>query len=99
MTDEEELIRRMDFEQRISDVIPMLKNEYHLYGTARLIKDLKYCLDEACGDSIYDKAVDDCIEELKKRRDSRYMKVNCDDLELKMLAKKLKGAKQDEDFK
>lgn len=27
------------------------------------------------------------------------MKVNCDDLELKMLAKKLKGAKQNEDFK
>lgn len=45
----------------------------------------------------YNKAVDDCIEELKKRRDSRYMKVNCDDLELKMLAKKLKGAKQNED--
>lgn len=41
----------------------------------------------------YNKAVDDCIEELKKRRDSRYMKVNCDDLELKMLAKKLKGTK------
>lgn len=47
----------------------------------------------------YNKAVDDCIEELKKRRDSRYMKVNCDDLELKMLAEKLKGAKQNEDFK
>lgn len=45
----------------------------------------------------YNKAVDDCFEELKKRRDSRYMKVNCDDLELKMLAKKLKGAKQNED--
>lgn len=43
----------------------------------------------------YNDAIDDCIEELKKRRDSRYMKVNCDDLELKMLAKKLKGAKQD----
>lgn len=43
----------------------------------------------------YNKAVDDCIEELKKRRDTRYMKVNCDDLELKMLAKKLKGTKQD----
>lgn len=47
----------------------------------------------------YNKAVDDCIEELKKRRDSRYMKVNCDDVELKMLAEKLKGAKQSEDFK
>lgn len=47
----------------------------------------------------YNKAVDDCIEELKKRRDSRYMKVNCDDVELKMLAEKLKGAKQNEDFK
>lgn len=47
----------------------------------------------------YNKAVDDCIEELKKRRDTCYMKVNCDDLELKMLAKKLKGAKQNEDFK
>lgn len=41
----------------------------------------------------YNKAIDDCIEELKKRRDTRYMKVNCDDLEVKMLAKKLKGAK------
>lgn len=41
----------------------------------------------------YNEAIDDCIEELKKRRDSRYMKVNCDDLELKMLAKKLKGTK------
>lgn len=47
----------------------------------------------------YNKAVDDCIEELKKRRDTRYMKVNCDDVELKMLAEKLKGAKQNEDFK
>ena len=47
----------------------------------------------------YNKAVDDCIEELKKRRDTRYMKVNCDDVELKMLSKKLKGAKQNEDFK
>lgn len=41
----------------------------------------------------YNKAVDDCVEELKKRRDARYMKVNCDDVELKMLSKKLKGAK------
>lgn len=47
----------------------------------------------------YNKAVDDCIEELKKRRDTRYMKVNCDDVELKMLAEQLKGAKQNEDFK
>lgn len=47
----------------------------------------------------YNKAVDDCIEELKKRRDTRYMKVNCDDVELKMLSEKLKGAKQNEDFK
>lgn len=47
----------------------------------------------------YNKGVDDCIEELKKRRDTRYMKVNCDDVELKMLAEKLKGAKQNEDFK
>ena len=45
----------------------------------------------------YNKAVDDCTEELKKRRDTRYMKVNCDDVELKMLAKKMKGAKQNED--
>lgn len=41
----------------------------------------------------YNKAVDDCIEELKKRRDTRYMKVNCDDVELKMLSEKLKGVK------
>lgn len=41
----------------------------------------------------YNKAIDDCIEELKKRRDARYMKVNCDDVELKMLSEKLKGAK------
>lgn len=41
----------------------------------------------------YNKAIDDCIEELKKRRDTLYMKVNCDDLELKMLSEKLKGAK------
>ena len=27
------------------------------------------------------------------------MKVNCDDVELKMLAEQLKGAKQNEDFK
>ena len=47
----------------------------------------------------YNKAIDDCIEELKKRRDTCYMKVNCDDVELKMLAEKLKGAKQNEDFK
>lgn len=47
----------------------------------------------------YNKAVGDCIEELKKRRDTRYMKVNCDDVELKMLSEKLKGAKQNEDFK
>lgn len=47
----------------------------------------------------YNKAIDDCIEELKKRRDSRYMKVNCDDVELKMLSEKLKGAIQNEDFK
>lgn len=38
----------------------------------------------------YNKAIDDCIEELKKRRDARYMKVNCDDVELKMLSEKLK---------
>lgn len=47
----------------------------------------------------YSKGVDDCIEELKKRRNTRYMKVNCDDVELKMLSEKLKGAKQNEDFK
>lgn len=47
----------------------------------------------------YNKAVDDCIEELKKRRGTRYMKVNCDDVELKMLLEKLKGAKKNEDFK
>lgn len=47
----------------------------------------------------YNKAIDDCIEELKKQRDTCYMKVNCDDVELKMLAEKLKGAKQNEDFK
>lgn len=41
----------------------------------------------------YNKGVDDCIEELKKRRDTRYMKVNCDDVELKMLSEKLKGVK------
>ena len=41
----------------------------------------------------YNKAIDDCIEELKKRRDTRYMKANCDDVELKMLAEKLKGTK------
>lgn len=46
MTDKD-FIKRMDFEQRISDVIPMLKNDYHLYGTVRLIKDLKYCIDKA----------------------------------------------------
>lgn len=40
----------------------------------------------------YNKAVDDCIEELKKRRDTRYMKVNCDDVELKMLSEKLKAS-------
>lgn len=44
----------------------------------------------------YNKAVDDCIEELKKRRDTRYMKVNCDDVELKMLSEKLKGAIRNE---
>lgn len=44
----------------------------------------------------YNEAVDDCIEELKKRRDTRYMKVNCDDVELKMLSKKLKGVKQND---
>lgn len=47
----------------------------------------------------YNKAIDDCIEELKKRRDLQYMKVNCDDVELKMLSYKLKGAKRNEDFK
>lgn len=47
----------------------------------------------------YNEAIDDCIEELKKRRDTCYMKVNCDDVELKMLTEKLKGAKQNEDFK
>lgn len=62
-----------------------LNNEILKYRNARL-------------DS-YNKGVDDCIEELKKRRDTRYMKVNCDDVELKMLAEKLKGAKQNEDFK
>lgn len=41
----------------------------------------------------YNKAIDDCIEELKKRRDTRYMKANCYDVELKMLAEKLKGTK------
>ena len=41
----------------------------------------------------YNKGVDDCIEELKKRRDTRYMKVNCDDVELKMLSEKLKGVR------
>lgn len=46
----------------------------------------------------YNEAIDDCIEELKKRRDTRYMKVNCDDLELKMLSEKLKGANQNEDI-
>jgi hypothetical protein len=45
----------------------------------------------------YNKAVDDCIEELKKRRNARYMKVNCDDVELKMLSEKLKGVIQNED--
>ena len=60
-----------------------LNNEILKYRNARL-------------DS-YNRAVDDCIEELKKRRDTRYMKVNCDDVELKMLSEKLKGAKQNED--
>ena len=59
-----------------------LNNEILKYRNARL-------------DS-YNKAVDDCIEELKKRRDTRYMKVNCDDVELKMLSEKLKGAIRNE---
>ena len=59
-----------------------LNNEILKYRNARL-------------DS-YNKAVDDCIEELKKRRDTRYMKVNCDNVELKMLSEKLKGAIRNE---
>ena len=39
----------------------------------------------------YNKAIDDVVEALKERRDKLYMKVNCDDLELKILAEQLKA--------
>lgn len=41
-----DFVKRMDFDYRCSDVIPMLEDELHLFGTARLIRDLKYCVDE-----------------------------------------------------
>ena len=39
----------------------------------------------------YNKAIDDCIKALKERRNERYMQVNCDDVELKILAEQLKA--------
>ena len=38
----------------------------------------------------YNEAVDDCVRALKVRRDTQYMKVNCDDIELKILSEQLK---------
>lgn len=43
----------------------------------------------------YNKAIDDCIEALKERRNKRYMQVNCDDVELKILAEQLKEGELD----
>lgn len=37
-------INDCNFESRINDVIPMLRDEYHLYGTASLIDQLHFCL-------------------------------------------------------
>lgn len=105
---DKELIKRMEFESRIAEVIPMLKNEYHLYGTVRLIKDLKYCLDEVHGDSIYDKAVDDLTANIIERFSGMAMSSGLPTegatwenaiRQVKQIAQQLKGAKQNENFK
>ena len=40
-------IKDLDFDNRILEVTDMLENEYLLYGTVFLIKQLKTCLDLA----------------------------------------------------
>jgi hypothetical protein len=92
----------------IDRVIKDLKGEYSSPYNNQLVEWLEelkaYRTNEGMSENVYrcgykfgyNKAIDDCIEELKKRRDTLYMKVNCDDLELKMLSEKLKGAKQNE---
>lgn len=37
-------IKDKDFERRIEQVVPLLTDEYYLYGTAKLIKDLYNCV-------------------------------------------------------
>ena len=79
------------------DCLKISEDNKHL---AEWLEELKaYRANEGISENVYrlgykfgyNKAVDDCIEELKKRRDARYMKINCDDVELNMLSEKLKG--------
>lgn len=44
----------------------------------------------------YEMAIDDFAELLKKKRDSRYMKVNCDDLEIRKMTEQLKAGVDNE---
>lgn len=50
-----------------------------------------YNHDKAITISERNKAIDDFAELLKKKRDSRYMKVNCDDLEIMIMKEYLKA--------
>ena len=79
------------------DCLKISEDNKHL---AEWLEELKaYRANEGISENVYrlgykfgyNKAVDDCIEELKKLIDARYMKVNCDDVELNMLSEKLKG--------
>lgn len=79
------------------DCLKISEDNKHL---AEWLEELKaYRANEGISENVYrfgykfgyNKAVDDCIEELKKLIDARYMKVNCDDVVLKMLSEKLKG--------
>ena len=49
-----------------------------------------------CGQRIgYNKAINDFVEVLREKRDKRTMKVGCDDLELREIAKQLKEMESD----
>lgn len=39
-----EHIEYLDFDRRVNEVLPMLKDEYQLYGTVSLIRDMHDCL-------------------------------------------------------
>lgn len=53
-------------------------------------------VDECLYDAIYNKAINDFAELLREKRDKRTMKVGCDDLELRKIAKQLKEGGENE---